>query len=157
MNEPISIRRAGPRDAAAVLAMVRELAAHEDSLEHVSVDQGQWHRHLGNPDIVVLLAHRADEPVGYVSALRRPYLWGGCDLLALDDLYVRERARNAGVGGRLMRGMAEAASRDGLLVRWEVQPDNAAGLRFHARLGARLFNKTIASWRAEDHTAWLKA
>ena len=36
---PLTIRPATPADAAAVTAMVREIAAHEDQSAHVHVDE----------------------------------------------------------------------------------------------------------------------
>ncbi|MEV0154766.1 GNAT family N-acetyltransferase [Micromonospora sp. NPDC050686] len=142
-----TLRRAAPADAATVDALVRELATHEGDAEHVTTDVPRWREMLGRDDVVVLLAERAGRPLGYVSAQRRPHLWSGRDILALDDLYVRADARDAGVGRRLMTGLAASVADEGLLIRWEVKPGNAAAQRFYRRLGAKLWTKVVAAWQ----------
>lgn len=146
-----TIRRAGIADARVIDAMVRELAAHENSLEHVHVDAAGWERQLARPDVVVLLAEEGGEPVGFASTARRLHLWSGGDLLALDDLYVRPRHRDHGVGGQLMSAVARFAATEDLLVQWGVRLDNSAGQRFYARLGATLSTKMSAVWTPEGY------
>ncbi len=148
-----SIRTAIGADADELDLMVRELAAHEGSLEHVHVDATAWRALLSRQDVTVLIAEEAGQPVGFTSMVRRVHLWTGGDVLALDDLYVRESARNSGVGRRLMAAVAAEAAPDGLTVTWGVRLDNDAGQRFYRRLGASLKTKVVASW-APDQYAW---
>ncbi|MCF6506977.1 GNAT family N-acetyltransferase [Blastococcus sp. MG754426] len=143
----VEVRRAGPGDAAAVLAMVREIAAHEGTPDAVAGGLGTWTTMLARPDVVVLLAERDGEPAGYVSAVRRLHLWLGRDILGLDDLFVRAGYRDAGVGRLLMTELGALAAREGLAVRWEVREDNVAAQRFYRRLGADLRTKVVAFWR----------
>ena len=147
----VDVRRAGPDDAAVVLAMVRELAREDGGA--VTGDETGWARMLGRPDVVVLLAERDGEPVGYVSAARRLHLWSAADILGLDDLFVREGFRDAGVGRLLMTELARLAAPEGLLIRWEVREDNLRAQQFYERLGARLRSKVIASWPPESFPA----
>ncbi|WP_324277175.1 GNAT family N-acetyltransferase [Blastococcus brunescens] len=143
----VDVRRAGPDDASAVLAMVREIALHEGTPDAVAGTPGTWAAMLARPDVVVLLAERDGEPAGYVSAVRRLHLWLGRDILGLDDLFVREGYRDAGVGRLLMTELAALAAPEQLAVRWEVREDNAAAQRFYRRLGAELRTKVVAFWR----------
>jgi ribosomal protein S18 acetylase RimI-like enzyme len=143
----VDVRRAGPDDAGAVLTMVREIAAHEGDVTDVVSDLDTWTAMLARPDVVVLLAVRDGRPVGYVSAVRRLHLWLGTDILVLDDLYVREDSRDAGVGRLLMARLAVVAEPEQLLIRWEMREDNVAAQRFYRRLGASLRTKVIAYWR----------
>ncbi|MGW9586276.1 N-acetyltransferase family protein [Microbacterium sp. NPDC055455] len=145
------IREATPEDAAVLDEMVRELAAHEDSLEHVLVGAAEWRTLLARPEVTVLIAEAEGEALGFTSMVRRLHLWSGRDLLALDDLYVRPGHRDNGVGGRLMNAAARLASRDDLLVVWGVRLDNHAGQRFYARLGATLSTKMAASWSPDRY------
>jgi ribosomal protein S18 acetylase RimI-like enzyme len=142
-----TVRRAGPDDAATVLTLVREIAASEGDASDVASDLPTWTAMLARPDVLVLLAERDGEPVGYVSAVRRLHLWLGHDILGLDDLFVRDGHRDAGVGRLLMAELGALAAAEGLLVRWEVREDNVAAQRFYRRLGAVLRTKVIASWR----------
>jgi GNAT superfamily N-acetyltransferase len=122
--------------------MIRELAA-------------RWRELLGGDDVIVLIAERDGQAAGYVSALRRPHLWSGEDILALDDLYVREQHRDGGVGRALMLELARVALPQGLTIAWGVQPDNHDAQRFYRRLGATLRQKVTASWSATAYSARL--
>lgn len=107
------IRRAGPDDAGLVREMLGELADYQDEGEFVQVTVDHWRELLDRDDVIVLLAERDGEGMGYVSALRRPYLWTGGDVLALDDLYVRKEFRDSGVGRELMIELARYVQPDG--------------------------------------------
>jgi ribosomal protein S18 acetylase RimI-like enzyme len=143
----VDVRRAGPDDAQTVLAMVREIAAHEGDVSDVASDLDTWTAMLARPDVVVLLAERDGVPAGYVSAVRRLHLWLGRDILVLDDVFVRDGYRDAGVGRLLMTEMAALAAPERLLLRWEMREDNVAAQRFYRRLGATLRTKVIAFWQ----------
>lgn len=147
-----SIRRAGPEDAAILRELLGELADHQNEGEYVAVTVDGWRGLLGRDEVVVLLAEHAGRPAGYVSALRRPQLWSGEDILALDDLYVREQFRDAGIGGALMLDLARHALPQRLTITWGVRPDNKAAQRFYERLGARLRQKVVAAWDANEYS-----
>ena len=149
----VPIRRSTPDDAPDVAAMVREIAAHEDQAAHLLVGDDRWRTLLARSEVVVLLAERGGEAVGYVSAVRQLHLWTGGDVLALDDLYVRPGARDAGVGRRLMAALAALAAPERLLIRWGVEADNVDAQRFYRRLGATLRPKVLAAWTPGAYAA----
>lgn len=124
--------------------MVRELAAHEGSLDSVTSHEQRWREMLTDANVTVLIASMRGEPIGFVSAVRRLHLWSGREIVALDDLYVRAGARDRGVGEALMRALADRSGEQ--LIRWEVEESNLAGQRFYVRLGAKLRRKVIAWW-----------
>jgi len=152
----VRIRRAGPMDAELVDTMVREIARHEDSLEHVVAEPEDWRRMLARDDVQVLIATDGVQALGYASTTRRLNLWLAQDVLALDDLYVRESARNRGIGRELMLAVARLAAPDGLTVVWGARLDNDSAHRFYRRLGARLHTKVVAAWDPEGY-AWVGA
>ncbi len=154
-GEPILIRRAGPLDAELIDTMVREIARHEDSLEHVMSEPEDWRRMLAREDVVVLIATDGIQALGYASTTRRLNLWLARDILALDDLYVREAARNRGIGRLLMMAVAQLAGDDGLTVVWGARLDNVEAHRFYRRLGAELTTKVVAAW-APDAYEWVQ-
>jgi ribosomal protein S18 acetylase RimI-like enzyme len=143
---PTEIRRAGAADAEVVLTMLGELAAYQGQRAYVTATVSDWRDFLSRDDVIVLIASVDGEVAGYVSSLRRPYLWVGGDQLALDDLYVREAFRDAGIGRELMLGLARLALPDRLVITWGLRLENEAGYRFYDRLGAKLVTKTAASW-----------
>ncbi len=151
----VQVRRATPDDAATVLGMVREIAAHEGDPGSVAGTPETWSAMLGRADVVILLAERDGEPVGYVSAVRRLHPWLGHDILALDDVFVRPGSRDAGVGRLLMLELARRASAEDMAIRWEMREDNLAAQRFYARLGATLRTKVMAFWSADAQRAAL--
>ena len=148
---PTEIRRAVPADAELVRTMLVELADYQDQAQYVTATVEDWQGFLGRDDVIVLLADVDGEPAGYVSSLRRPYLWVGGDLLALDDLYVREQYRSSGIGRLLMLDLARHALPDRLTISWGLRLENTAGYRFYDRLGATLNTKTAASWSPETY------
>lgn len=152
---PTEIRRAVPADAQIVRTMIVELADHQKQGAAVTAGVEDWEGFLGRDDVIVLIAEIGGAAVGYVSALRRPYLWVGGDLLALDDLYVREPSRDAGVGRALMLEVARHALPERLTIAWGLRLDNQAGYRFYERLGADLVTKTVASWPPTTYEARL--
>ncbi len=148
---PTEIRRAVPADAELVRTMLVELADYQDQGKYVTATVEDWQGFLGRDDVIVLIAEIDGTAAGYVSSLRRPYLWVGGDLLALDDLYVREQFRDAGVGRALMLELARHALPDRLTIGWGLRLENEAGYRFYDRLGAKLVTKTAASWSPETY------
>ncbi len=152
---PIHIRRAGPLDAELVDTMVREIARHEGSLAHVVAEPEDWRRVLAREDVVVLIATDGVQALGYASTTLRLNLWLARDVLALDDLYVREAARNGGIGRLLMMAVAQLAGDDGLTVVWGARLDNVGAHRFYRRLGAELTTKVVAAW-APDAYEWVR-
>ena len=143
----VGVREATPDDAETVRTLIGEIAAHQAQSASVTVTAEQWADYLDRPDITVLLAEADGQAVGYVSALRRPHLWSGSDIVALDDLYVRPGHRDGGVGRLLMTELA--ARSVGLTITWGVQPDNHAGIRFYRRLGATVRAKVVCAWNGQ--------
>jgi hypothetical protein len=65
----------------------------------------------------------------------RPSVW-------LDDLYVHPGSRGQGVGGLLMRRLAElAAAADCTHIAWVASASNQVGMAFYRRLGASLVHQ----------------
>ena len=148
------LRAATPDDAAAVSALILELADYE-KLRHAARTTPEAIRAAldpppGAPRLDVLLAFAdgappdapADAAVGF--ALFFPIYstfeaaWG----LYLEDLYVRPEARGTGAGIALLRGIAREAVRRGApRLDWVVLDWNAPAISFYKRLGARAMDE----------------
>lgn len=144
------VRLATPDDAHIVRTLVGELAAFQSQSEYVTGDAATWQALLARPEVTILLAELDGQPVGYVSAVRRLHLWTGDDIVALDDLYVRDGHRDRGIGVLLMYELARHA--DGLTITWGVQPDNQDAIRFYERLGATVRTKVMCAWPPAHQT-----
>lgn len=108
----IRIRVATPADADTVRLLVGEIAAHQNQSEHATTTVGRWRELLARDEVLVLLAERDGQAIGYVSAVRRLHLWNGQDVLAIDDLYVRDTARSLGICRALMIELARRNAPD---------------------------------------------
>jgi len=95
---------------------------------------------LANPDMLVLVAERTGEILGYVFAGLEPTSWrdlrGPCGFI--HDVYVRESARRQGTGQSLMRAAIKWAHSRGRaqVVLWSKMGNDGAQ-RLFAKLGFR--------------------
>lgn len=95
---------------------------------------------LADPDLLVLVAERSGEIVGYVFAGIEPTSWrdlrGPCGFI--HDVYVHESARRQGVAQRLVRAAIAWVHSRGLaqVVLWSKSGNDAAQ-RLFAKLGFR--------------------
>jgi len=146
----VVVRPASAADADVLHQLMQGLAGHEGLAAFVAVTPAGLAEALSAtpPRAAFLLAELDGRAVGYVSWVRSFSIWRDEDYLNLDDLFVAEEARGAGVGEALMRGFADEAGKDGLSGRWEVAADNHGAQRFYTRLGAELEAKLIARWTA---------
>jgi len=96
--------------------------------------------HLADPDLLVLVAERPDEIVGYVFAGIEPTSWrdlrGPCGFV--HDIYVHESARRQGTGQRLLRAAIDWVHSRGMaqVVLWSKSGNDAAQ-RLFSKLGFR--------------------
>ena len=142
----VVVRRAGPADAETLHGLISALAAHQDESAHVAATAASLAAAMSGaaPRASFLIAERNGAAAGYLSWVRSYSIWRGGDYLNLDDLYVVEAVRGAGVGEALMRRFMAVAGEEGLPMRWELKPDNDGARRFYDRLGAQMSPKLIA-------------
>jgi len=95
---------------------------------------------LADPDVLVLVAERSNEIVGYAFAGIEPTSWrdlrGPCGFI--HDLYVHESARRQGTGRQLLRAAIDWIHSKGMtqIVLWSKSGNDAAQ-RLFAQLGFR--------------------
>ncbi|MNK92856.1 Acetyltransferase (GNAT) family protein [compost metagenome] len=147
----LKVRRATAADAAEVHFLMAALAAYEDLTPYLAATPASLASAVtaDSPRAAFLLAQIDGRAVGFVSWTRVYGIWRGEDYLNLDDLFVAEAARGAGVGEALMRAFAAEAATEGLGARWEVRSDNQGARRFYARLGAGQEEKVVVRWSAD--------
>lgn len=135
-----------PAEVPELLKLIRELARFE-RLEHevkatvVSLRQSLFGR---QPAAGALLARRGRQAVGYAiyfstfsSFVGRPGLW-------LEDLYVRPRFRQHGIGRALIEAVAGvAAKRNCGRFEWTALNWNRNALEFYRRLGAKALEEWV--------------
>ncbi len=142
----LRVRRAVPTDGPALLELVAALADYE---KLPPPDAGARARLLRDgfgpaPRFELLFGEYEGRPVAYAlyfftysSFLARPTLY-------LEDLFVRPDARRHGVGGAMLRALAEAAgAADCGRMEWAALTWNRLAIDFYERLGAR----ALEEWR----------
>ncbi len=144
----MKVRDATSADAAALDAMIRELAAFEAHAGDLAFSVEQLARALAGdpPRLHAIIAEDAGGPAGFVTYSIDFAIWTGGDVVRVDDVFVRERARGGGAGTRLMQRIAELALAGGMSCRWEIEPANRRAQRFYGTLGVEIRDKKIARW-----------
>ena len=142
----VSIRPAVPGDAAAIHALIRELAEYERLTQLCTGSTADLADALfgPRPAAEVLLAEVDGGIAGFAlffhnfsTFLARRGLW-------LEDLYVRPVFRGHGVGSGLLRAVAAiAVNRRCGRFEWSVLDWNAPAIGFYERLGATV----MPDWR----------
>lgn len=144
----MKVRDATAADAAALDRMIRELAAYEGHTGELAFTVDRLTQALSGdpPRLRAVIAEDADGAVGFVTYTIDYAIWTGGDVVRVDDVFVRERARGGGVGARLMLRIAELAVAGGMSSRWEIEPANLRAQRFYDSLGAEIRDKKVARW-----------
>jgi len=137
----IKVREAAEQDAGLILSFIRKKAVFDGVPDWVEATEEKLASELFGPKPVafVLFAEIEGEAVGFAiyfltfsSFLARPGIW-------LDDLYVDESTRGRGAGKALLAHLAKIAEeRRYGRVEWVTAADNAKGLAFYRRNGARV-------------------
>jgi GNAT superfamily N-acetyltransferase len=134
------IRRAAPEDAAAITAMIHELARFEHAADQCTVFEKQISTALfGRPR--TLRAHVA-EVDGEVAAMALWFLnfstWDGVEGIHLEDLYVQPRFRRLGLARGLLAALAqECLDNDYTRLSWAVLNWNTDAIALYRAIGAQ--------------------
>ncbi len=146
-----TVRAATRDDVDALFAMIVALAEHHGQRAYLRADAEQLRRDgFGEqPRFAALVAETADGLIGFATYAWHYTIWLGATTMNIDDVYVADTHRGLGVGEALMMRARELCqAQGGARLRWEVQPDNAAAIRFYQRLGAVMRSKGIFTWDA---------
>lgn len=136
----ITVRRAERKDAAAIHALVVELARARNALHKVRSSIADLERDgFGEtPAFEALLAEVDGAPVGLCLYFASYSTWRGEPGIYVQDLIVADSARGLGVGRRLLGETAAIArARGGSYLRLSVDDDNPRAQAFYKRSGFR--------------------
>lgn len=135
----VAIRPAVPEDAAVILSFIQELAEYERLAHVVKITRERVEALLftPNPKAFCDIAETADGPVGFAFWFYSVSTFEGHCGLYLEDLFVRESARGAGVGKALLASLARRCAAEGLArMEWAVLDWNDPAIAFYDSLGA---------------------
>ena len=140
------LRAAEPRDVAAIVGLIRELAEFERLTHLLEVTPEGLHPHLfgPRPAAEALVAELDGRLVGFALFFTNFSTFLGKPGLYLEDLYVQPAHRGAGIGRALLQRLAGLANARGCgRFEWSVLDWNVDAIRFYERLGATL----LPEWR----------
>jgi GNAT superfamily N-acetyltransferase len=141
-----TLRAAEPRDVAAIVGLIRELAEFEKLTHLVEVTPQRLHPQLfgERPAAEAVVAERERQVIGFALFFTNFSTFLGKPGLYLEDLYVQPAHRNVGVGRGLLKHLAGLANQRGCgRFEWSVLDWNVDAIRFYERMGATL----MAEWR----------
>jgi ribosomal protein S18 acetylase RimI-like enzyme len=136
----ITVRRAEREDAAAIHALVVELAVARDMVDkvHSSVADLERDGFGERPAFEALIAEVNGTAVGLCLYFASYSTWRGKPGIYVQDLVVADSARGLGVGRRLLAETAAIArARGGSYLRLSVDDDNPRAQAFYRRSGFR--------------------
>lgn len=142
------IRDATAADAVEIEHMIRDLVAHEGNVGTLAFGVEELAAALSGsrPRLRALVAEDDKGLIGFVSYTIDFAIWTGGDVVRVDDVFVRARARGTGAGTRLMLRIAELALAGGMTCRWEIEASNLGAQHFYGTLGVDLREKIVARW-----------
>lgn len=134
------VRRAQPADAAAITAMIHDLAHFERAPEQCTVIESQISSALFG-QYTTLKAHVA-EVDGEVAAMALWFLnfstWDGAEGIYLEDLFVRPQFRRRGLARALLAALAkECVDNDYTRLAWSVLNWNTDAITLYDAVGGQ--------------------
>ena len=140
-GSPLSIRTARPEDAAAIHALICELADYEKLLHEVDATVDDIARDLfgANPRVFAEIAVWDGEVAGFSLWFHNYSTFRGRHGIYLEDLFVRPRFRGKGIGKALLANLARRCVEEKLpRFQWSVLDWNAPSIAFYESLGAKM-------------------
>lgn len=126
--------------------MIVELATYERAPEKVVGTTELLATALfgDEPSAEAMIAELDDEPAGFALFYGSFSTWEARPGIYLEDLYVREEQRRAGVGEALLRAVAAIAVRRGCTrLEWAALDWNEPALRFYEGLDAERLDEWV--------------
>jgi GNAT superfamily N-acetyltransferase len=136
----IEIRPATPADVELIYSLIVELAVYERAPDQVTGTPDLLQAALfgPHPSAEGLIAELDGESAGFAVFHSTFSTWECRAGIWLEDLFVPERYRRAGVGGALLVHLAGIAVERGCgRLEWNALDWNTPALDFYAKLGAR--------------------
>ncbi len=138
------IRRAAPRDAAAITEMIYALAEFEHAVDECTVTEAQISAALFG-DVPTVYGHVA-EVDGEIAAMALWFVnfstWDGVAGIYLEDLFVRPQFRRRGLARALLSALAAECLRRGYTrLSWAVLNWNADAITLYDGIGGEPQNE----------------
>jgi GNAT superfamily N-acetyltransferase len=145
-NSNIHIRRAERKDAAAMMALIRELALFEKAPDEVTVTENHFIESGFGPN-PIWWAFVAENEVSGIVAFALYYIrystWKG-QRLYLEDIIVNEKWRGKGIGSQLMEVLIQETKEKAFSgMMWQVLDWNEPAIQFYKKYNSQFQNDWI--------------
>ncbi len=133
------IRASERKDAAAILGLIKELAAYEKEPDAVIVTAAQLENDLFNEQIChALVVEVESEIIGFALYYFAYSTWKG-KCLYLEDFYLKPESRRLGWGLKLFQKVRDIAIQEEVKrMDWQVLEWNTPAIEFYKKVGATL-------------------
>jgi GNAT superfamily N-acetyltransferase len=138
LSDSIVIASATREDAPELHAMLYALAVAHNRPESVksTVDDIARYGFGPSPAFETFIARQGEKAVGFATYFYEFSTWRGCPGVYVQDLFVEQHLRGAGIGRRLLAAVSERARRrDACYMRLAVHAANERAIEFYRRLG----------------------
>ena len=89
-----------------------------------------------------LVAENSDKLIGYATYMKQYSTWDANEYIYMDCLYLKEVARGAGIGEKMIRKIQEEGKKLGCnLIQWQTPDFNVRAIKFYKKIGATSKNK----------------
>jgi ribosomal protein S18 acetylase RimI-like enzyme len=142
----LAVQPVAPADLPAVIEMLGELAAYEESDELVRGTPESLHTAMfgATPLLCGFIARRANESAGVILGSYGYSTFAARPRLFIEDLIVRAHCRGGGVGRALIAAFARhCVERNCAGLRWRVLAGNAPAIRFYGSIGALISSQRL--------------
>ncbi|KAE8225389.1 hypothetical protein CF319_g1849 [Tilletia indica] len=148
MSSSVTVRKGTEADIPTILKFITDLAIYEKEPDAVKatpelIKENVFEKKYAEVLIVEDTATSPPTPIGWAIYFFTYSTWTGKPSLYLEDLYVDQSRRNAGVGKAIFRKLGEVAKERGCArMDWSVLTWNAPSIAF--------YEKTLGATRMEE-------
>jgi ribosomal protein S18 acetylase RimI-like enzyme len=133
------IKKAEPEDVAAIIALIREFAEYEKLSEFCEVTEERFNAALfGEAKVAeAIVAFDGETTIAYAIFYPNFASFRGQRGMYLEDIYIKQEFRGAGLGEAMLKYIAGIASERGFeRIDFQVLEWNAPAIKFYEKLGA---------------------
>lgn len=139
MNLKMKIKKAEIEDIPQIIELMREFAEYENLTQFFEVTEENLYDAMFGDDSFVegLIAFDDVTPVAY--AICFPYFssFRGQKSVYLEDIFIKEKYRKTGLGGKMLRKIAQIGKKSGALrMDFQVLDWNTPAINFYKKHGA---------------------
>ncbi len=157
MPADLTIRVAGPEDMPALLRLFRGFM---DYLGDPSPPDGELATAIApvfsDPNAEILIAEEVGEPLAYAYVRYHHSVWMAGPECFIEDLFVFEHRRDAGIGRQMLGAVFERARARGCRrVRLDTNEENKRGIHLYESVGFSCTRDSYEGGRQLYYTAYL--